>query len=160
MQGLRPESVLEVGCNVGGNLMWIAPEVGAENCHGIDINEKALAILAETIPGVHEPLAAARELPFEDAVDRLRVHPRRVDPPAGRALGDDDEMVRVAKRWVLCGEYFGEQTTEVAYRGHEGALLPRLRRSLRRARSATRAPGLLGRDEGWDDITWWLFERI
>src|SRR5918999_831584 len=51
-------SVLEIGCNIGGNLRWIAEIVGAENVAGVDVNEKALEILRERVPGVDARLAA------------------------------------------------------------------------------------------------------
>ena len=72
------------------------------------------------------------------------------------------EMVRTSARWVLCGEYYGESTEEVPYRGNEGALF---RRDFGGAFAelfpelTLHSTGFLGRDEGWDDITWWLFER-
>ena len=55
------------------------------------------------------------------------------------------------------------ETVEVAYRGQEGALFKRdygrlFLELVPRARScATRASS--GRDEGWDDVTWWLLEK-
>ena len=72
------------------------------------------------------------------------------------------EMVRTSRQYVLCGEYHASETIEVGYRGHEGALFKRdygrlfLDRYpiLRLVRS-----GFLGKDEGWDNITWWLFEK-
>lgn len=72
-----------------------------------------------------------------------------------------NEMVRCSRRWVLCGEYFGETTQEVPYRGETKALFRRnygqlfidLFPGLRLTEQ-----GFLGRDEGWDDVTWWLFE--
>ena len=59
-------SALEVGCNVGGNLRWLAELLGPENVAGVDVNEQALEILRERCPGVDVRLAPARELPFED----------------------------------------------------------------------------------------------
>ena len=35
--------VLEVGCNRGANLAWIAPHVPPRQIYGIDVNENALA---------------------------------------------------------------------------------------------------------------------
>src|SRR5262245_10212617 len=117
MQELRPGSVLEVGCNVGGNLQWIAPEIGAENCHGIDVNEKALAILAERVPGAQGRIASAKSLPYENAsIDFVFTQGVLIHQPEESLGAVMDEMVRVSARWVLCGEYFETETTEVAYR--------------------------------------------
>ena len=72
------------------------------------------------------------------------------------------EIVRCSRRYVLCGEYYSAEPTEVPYRGETGALFKRdfgasTSSSFRSWRSCEQ--GFLGRDEGWDDVTWWLFER-
>src|SRR5688572_27203597 len=58
-------SAVEIGCNVGGNLRWIAEQVGGENVAGIDINAAALEIIREVIPGIDARHGAARELPWD-----------------------------------------------------------------------------------------------
>jgi pseudaminic acid biosynthesis-associated methylase len=162
---LAPASVLEVGCNVGGNLQWIAAEIGASRCYGVDVNEKALEILQERLPGVHATRVAAREMPYPDrSIDLVFTQGVLIHQPEESLGAVMDEMVRVARRFVLCGEYFDRDTTEVPYRGHAGALFrrdygrlfaERFPDSLRLVRQ-----GFLGRDDGWDDVTWWLFERV
>jgi spore coat polysaccharide biosynthesis protein SpsF len=72
------------------------------------------------------------------------------------------EMVRTSARWVLMGEYFAADTTEVPYRGHDGALFKRDYGAIFVELFPEWMPagtGFLSRDEGWDDVTWWLFER-
>ena len=43
-------SALEVGCNIGGNLRWLAEFLGPGSVAGIDVNERALTRLREAIP--------------------------------------------------------------------------------------------------------------
>jgi spore coat polysaccharide biosynthesis protein SpsF len=72
------------------------------------------------------------------------------------------EIVRVARRYILCGEYFAEQRTEVPYRGQQGALVKRdfgalyldLFPELKLLEQS-----LLSRDQGWDNVTCWVFEK-
>jgi hypothetical protein len=72
------------------------------------------------------------------------------------------EIVRCSNKYVLCGEYFADEVTEVPYRGETGALFKRdygayyleLFPNLRLVKE-----GFLGKEHGWDDVTWWLFER-
>jgi pseudaminic acid biosynthesis-associated methylase len=158
-------SALEVGCNVGGNLEHVARIVGAERCAAVDVNEAALAIACERIPGADLRLAPADALPFADASFELAftmtvlIHlPATVLP---RAMA---EIVRCSSRYVLCGEYHADEPTEVHYRGHDGALFKRdwgaLYQELHPGlRLLDR--GFLPRDEkdAWDDVTWWLFEQ-
>src|SRR5262245_39451665 len=64
---LAPASVLEVGCNVGGNLQWIAGAVPPEQVHGIDVNQKAVELLHKRLPGVRAIESSARDLPYESS---------------------------------------------------------------------------------------------
>lgn len=156
-------SALEVGCNVGGNLEWLAPLLDPGRTVGVDINQKAIATLHQRLPGVSALWSPGRELPFRDRnfdlVFTMGVLIHQPDATLPLVMG---EMVRCSSRYVLCGEYFGEETTEVPYRGHAGALFRRDYGRLFRElfpQLTQVDTGFLSRDEGWDDITWWLFER-
>ena len=72
------------------------------------------------------------------------------------------EAVRCSRKYVLALEYFSDKREEVPYRGHAGALMKRDYGGL----YAKTFPelslvdkGYLGKDTGWDDITWWLFQK-
>jgi len=163
MGELRPQRVLEVGANVGGNLQWIAEHVDPTGVYAVDVNRKALQLLHERVPGISSAWSPGRELPFRDRwfdlVFTMGVLIHQPDSTLPLVMA---EMVRCSRRWVLCGEYFAPSTEEVAYRGHEGALFRRdygrlfreLFPELRPARE-----GRLTKEEGWDDVTWWLFEK-
>jgi pseudaminic acid biosynthesis-associated methylase len=156
-------TVLEVGCNVGANLRWLAPLLGPEHLYGVDINLAALDEIRRRLPGINTIVSPARELPFRDPLFDLvftagvLIHQPTATLP--RVMG---EIVRTAGRYVLAVEYFAAEAEEVPYRGQEGALF---RRDYGRL-YAEGFPelrlvdeGRLGRDAGWDDVTWWLFER-
>lgn len=155
--------VLEVGCNVGGNLQWIAGLVEPGGVVGVDVNEKALARMRQRLPKVGSMSVPARALPFRDGwFDLVFTMGVLIHQPESTLPLVMSEMVRVSSRWVLCGEYFAPETEEVSYRGHEGALF---RRDYG-ARFVELFPelrlhdgGFLGKDDGWDDVTWWLFEK-
>jgi spore coat polysaccharide biosynthesis protein SpsF len=158
-----PSRVLEVGCNVGGNLRFIAPELEPGHAYGIDINRKALTKIHEFVPDVNALLESARDLPFRDgwfdlvfSMGVLIHQPEESLPEVIR------EMARVSSKYLLAGEYFAAETTEVPYRGHEGALFRRdYEAEFRKAVPGltTVETGHLTADEGFDDITWWLFEK-
>jgi pseudaminic acid biosynthesis-associated methylase len=161
---LGPKTALEVGCNVGANLRWLAELIGPDNVAGIDINERALEILRDHIPGIDVRRAAARALPFPDASFDLvftmgvLIHqsPQELDHVMA-------EIVRCSSRYVLCGEYYAEELTEVPYRGQDGALFKldfgaRYSDLFPELRLVDR--GFLPRVEGvWDDVTCWIFEK-
>jgi len=156
-------SILEVGCNIGGNLQWIAPHLPLGATHGIDVNHKALRHLHERLPGVNAIFSRGRDLPFRDRwfdlVFTVGVLIHQPDATLPRVMG---EIVRCSGRYVLCAEYFAEEPVEVPYRGQEGALFKRDYGALYREQFPELrlvSEGFLGQDDGWDDVTWWLFER-
>jgi pseudaminic acid biosynthesis-associated methylase len=160
---IQVRTVLEVGCNVGANLRWLAPLLGPEHLYGVDINLAALDEIRRRLPGINTIVSPARELPFRDRwfdlvfTAGVLIHQPTATLP--RVMG---EVVRTARRYVLAIEYFAAEAEEVPYRGQEGALF---RRDYGRL-YAEGFPelrlvdeGRLRRDEGWDDVTWWLFAR-
>lgn len=163
IEKVSPSRVLEVGCNVGGNLRWIAPSLAAGATAGIDVNLKALSALRTEFPEVNAILGSARELPFKDGwFDLVFTMGVLIHQPEDSVLDVMSEMARCSSRYVLCGEYFAAETTEVAYRGVAGALFKRdygkafveVDPSLTLIET-----GHLTAAEGFDDITWWLFEK-
>ena len=68
------------------------------------------------------------------------------------------------RSYVFCGEYYDTDTVEVHYRGDEGALFRRdygaLFDELFPTELALVRQGYLSPEQGWDRVTWWLFERV
>jgi pseudaminic acid biosynthesis-associated methylase len=152
---------LEVGCNTGQNLRWLVDSV--PEVYGVDVNEKALAELEQELPTAKAIRAPARDLPFPDrSFDLVFTMGVLIHQPPDGLPEVMSEIVRCSSRYVLCGEYYADEPTEVPYRGERGALfkrdfgglylelLPEL--ELRRR-------GFLSREDGWDDVTWWLLEK-
>lgn len=160
---LSPRRVLEVGCNVGGNLRWLHDVMESGSVYGIDVNRAAIEQLRRDLPTVNSLWGPARELPFRDRwfdlVLTMGVLIHQPDSTLPRVMA---EMVRCSGRYVFCGEYFSSEPSEVGYRGQDGALFRRdygglFREMFPELRQVD--TGFLSRDEGWDDVTWWLFER-
>ena len=155
--------VLEIGCNVGGNLEWIAKAVPPREVYGIDISETALSKLRTKLPTINALWSPARQLPFRDMwfdlvfTAGVLIHQPDATLPVVMA-----EAVRCSRRYVLALEYFAEERQEVHYRGNEGALFKRDYGRLYMESFPELAlveRGFLGKSEGWDDVTYWLFEK-
>jgi ubiquinone/menaquinone biosynthesis C-methylase UbiE len=164
MDELDPDTVLEVGCGVGANLQWITQRVDANRVTGADINAKALRLLDRRVPGVRGVNAPARELPLADrSVEFVLSMGLLMHQPRETLDKVMSEMVRVSRRYVFCGEYCETETVEDAYCGEERALFRRdyaaLLLDLFPYDLALIRQGRLRPDEGWDVVTWWLFER-
>jgi pseudaminic acid biosynthesis-associated methylase len=161
----REAPVLEVGPNVGMNLEALT-RVADVQLFGADLNDRALATLRAT-PGLagraRVVAAEGRRLPFRDASMDLvftcgvliHVHPEDLLDTCG-------EIVRVARRYVLCAEYFSPRPETIEYRGRTDLLFKRDFGGF----YLDHWPGLRVVDYGFvwkrvefDDLTWWLFER-
>lgn len=157
-------SVLEVGCNIGANIQWIAQKLPRKNIFGVDINEKSLQIARTHNEHTNILWGQARDLPFRDNwfdltfTTGVLIHqPLEILPVVMR------EVFRCSKRYILCGEYYADQLTEIHYRGQAGALFKQnygelylgLFPELKLIKK-----GFLPKEEGgWDDVTYWIFEK-
>jgi spore coat polysaccharide biosynthesis protein SpsF len=165
ISGIEVERTLEVGCNLGANVRWLATLLPPHQVFGIDVNNTALAKLRSELPTVNAVWSPARSLPFRDRYfDLVYTIGVLIHQPQETLLDVMSEIVRCSKRYVLAGEYYAEQLTEVPYHGNKGALFkldfgglylktfPELKLVNK---------GFLPRSDhaDWDDITWWLMEK-
>ncbi len=154
------ESVLEVGCNMGGNLRWIAEDPNRRTA-GVDVNPKAIQEMQASLPGVEGVISSARSLPFPSKTfDLVFTAGVLIHQPESALSEVVTEMFRCSKRYVLCLEYYSAETVEVQYRGLSGALYKRdyggAIQSLFPS-SEILEEGHLDASAGWDEITYWLF---
>jgi spore coat polysaccharide biosynthesis protein SpsF len=163
--GAPPRSILEVGANVGNNLRALRQLSGAE-FFALEPNAKARQKLVDdgVVPAanVRDGFAAAIDLP-DGAVDLaftsgvlIHIHPDDL-------LASCREIHRVAKRYVVCIEYFADKPEEIAYRGHAERLFKRDFGGFWLDSFADLRVVNYGfawkRLTGLDNLTWWVFEK-
>ena len=113
MARVAVRTVLEVGCNVGGNLRWLAPVLGSEHVYGVDVHAGALEEVRRRLPGINAIASPARELPFRDRwFDLVFTAGVLIHQPAATLPRVMGEVVRTARRYVLAIEYFAAETEE------------------------------------------------
>lgn len=155
--------ILEVGCNLGGNLRWLASHLSPQNLYGVDINLKAIQELHRELPHVNAFYSQARELPFRDRwFDLVFTMGVLIHQPPETLPIVMAEIVRCANRYVLCGEYFSSEPETVTYRGEIDALFKRDFGSFYQELFPDlilRKKGFLSKADGWDDVTYWIFEK-
>ncbi|WP_339748836.1 pseudaminic acid biosynthesis-associated methylase [uncultured Maricaulis sp.] len=127
MAGAEPETILEVGCNIGLNLRSLDRLTGAE-LHGIEPNDKARESLLrdQVLRAENLHKATAQKIPYGDAsIDLvftsgvlIHIHPDHLEAAA-------DEMHRVSRRWLLVSEYFSSKPENIPYRGRDDLLFKR-----------------------------------
>ena len=163
--GAEPESILEVGCNIGLNLRSISRLCGAA-LHAVEPNAKARERLLHdrVIPAANLHDATGQNLPFADgSIDMvfssgvlIHVHPDDLGAVA-------DEMHRVSGRWLLIAEYFSAQPESIPYRGRDDLLFKRDFGGFFLDRfndlEVVDDGFLWQRTSGIDDLTWVLFRK-
>lgn len=161
----RPASILEVGANIGNNLRVLGLLTEAQ-MWAVEPSDTARARLVAdgVVPAERALDGAAEKLPLGDgAVDLaltcgvlIHVHPDRLEAACR-------EIHRVARRYIVCAEYFSVHPEAIDYRGHQGYLFKRDFGGL----WLDLFPDLetLGYGFSWkrltgnDNLTWWLFRK-
>jgi len=155
-------NALEIGCNVGDNLLALSELIGAGALAGVDVNEGALATARAGLPEADLRHVAARELPFRDhSFELVFTAMVLIHQPDETLESVMEEIVRCSSRYVLSIEYEASEYVDVPYRGQERALFKRPYGALYAATFPQLQPvarGFLGQAEGWDDVTWSLLE--
>jgi len=157
-----PDRALEVGCNVGWNLVYLE-RLGVRELYGIEPQPSAVERARHRRPGFNVLHGTAFELPFRDRFFDLVFTSGVLIHIAPESLGGAlDEIARVSKRWIAAIEYDHPNEQEIPYRGHTGALWKRDHG----AAWLTRHPDLrevrrleLGPEQGYDNCTAHLFEK-
>jgi pseudaminic acid biosynthesis-associated methylase len=163
LDGLDLESVLEIGCNRGHNLVAIDAVAPDAQLAGIEPNPYALDLARAALPTATLIEGRADTLPYGDrAFDLVFTAGVLIHVPPQSLDGVLREIVRVSRRYVLAVEYFAEAEEVVRYRDHDDLLWKRdfpaayaqVAGDLRLVRS-----GFWGPEDGFDDASWWLLER-
>ena len=163
LAGLPIATVLEVGCGQGGNLAPLVRVLPPRQVWGVDVNEVALERARRNAPGSNPVYGLAGDLPFRDgAFDLVFTTGVLIHQPDDALPAVMDEIVRTSGRFILCGEYHADETVEVPYRGYRGALFKRdygRRYADRFPSLRLRSSGFLGPDDGFDRLTYQVFEK-
>jgi len=157
------ESILEVGANVGANLEAISQFSTAE-LFATEPNELARQELIGKDICVQVTNDPANDLrPGEGAFDLVFTSGVLIHIPPDQLAASMREIHRVARRWIICAEYFSPSEEMIPYRGHDNALWRRDYGSLYldmfpdlRCTSCVFA---WKRMTGLDNLTFWVFEK-
>jgi len=134
LSGTAPRRVLEVGCNVGWNLVYL-DRLGIPELYGIEPQADAVARARTRRADLNVLVGTAFDLPFRDRFCDLVFTSGVLIHIAPESLGAAlDEMYRVSRRWIAAIEYDDPVEQEISYRGHADVLWKRDHREAWRAR--------------------------
>ena len=118
----RSASILEVGCNLGNQLLLLS-KMGFENLSGVELNPKIAERARLRVPQATIGEGSALSLPFDDAsfdlvfTSGVLIHIAPHNLPVAMA-----EIHRCARNWIWGFEYHASEITEIPYRGRSGLL--------------------------------------
>jgi len=118
----RSASFLEVGCNVGNQLLLLQAQ-GYTQLTGIELQSYALAGARSRLKNVALQQGSALALPFEDQTfdvvftSGVLIHIAPDDLPQAMS-----EIHRCARHYIWGAEYFSPELTAVNYRGNDDLL--------------------------------------
>lgn len=108
---LRCQSVLEVGCNIGNDLMLFTDTI---DVHGIDLNDNAIKKAKEKHPSFKFQKSSVIEIPYPDAsMDFVFTH------NVLNYVSDDEmpqavkELFRVSNKYIINCESFEENESSI-----------------------------------------------
>lgn len=164
-EGAPARQILEVGANIGLNLRALRRLTTAE-LHAVEPNAGARAVLerdAVLAPDrIYDRVAGDIGLP-DRSIDLVFTSGVLIHIHPDHLLAACREMHRIARRYVVCVEYFADQPQEVPYRGQTEALFKRDFGGF----WMDNFPDLRVLDYGFawkrvtglDNLTWWVFEK-
>jgi pseudaminic acid biosynthesis-associated methylase len=164
-------SVLELGCNVGLNLLALSQLLPQASLRGVDVNNSALEKLRERCSTITPPpdIQATRDsilsYTSDNVFDLVFTKGVLIHIAPEKLPRVYETIYRHSTRYILVAEYYSPKPVEVTYRGHSGKLFKRdFAGELLDAYH-----GLTLRDYGFryhrdptfpqDDITWFLLEK-
>lgn len=154
IKGLELESVLEVGCGSGHNLVTLS-WLGNYRLVGIDPQE--YAVRQAKAHNVEAVLGDCFHIPFKDKVFDLvftcgvLMHVSLEDLAQAA-----QELWRVCRKYVLVIEYFSRQEESIHYHGFDDLLF---KRDYSKLLPNCIEQGFLGKEDGFDNCNWWLFSK-
>lgn len=165
VQGDRPRSILEVGANIGINLLALRGLIDAE-LYAVEPNATAREQLAEegVLPSknILDGLASSIALP-DGSIDLVFTRGVLIHIHPDDLLASCREMHRVARRYLVSIEYFSANPEELTYRNQSNALFKRDFGAFWLDNFADLRVLDYGfawqRLTGLDNLTWWMFEK-
>lgn len=161
----QPKSILEVGANIGNNIAALKQLTQAE-LFALEPNDKARLHLVENgiLPPDRVVSGTAQSIPLSDAsIDMVFTSGVLIHIAPENLIDACREIHRVARRYIVCAEYFSPQPEAKVYRGHDGLLFKNDFGSVYLDNFSDIE--LVGhgffwrRTTGLDDLTWWAFAK-
>ncbi|MCE9955448.1 pseudaminic acid biosynthesis-associated methylase [Aeromonas rivipollensis] len=119
------QRVLELGSNIGLNLIALRQLLPEAQLSAVEINEKAASQLQLNLPEIDLHLNSILEFQPNATWDLVFIKGVLIHINPDKLPMVYELMYRASSRYLLVAEYYNPTPTEVTYRGHEGKLFKR-----------------------------------
>lgn len=161
----RVSSVLELGSNIGLNLLALQSLLPTAELSAVEINEKAAAVLTQQLPSVQLHVESILNFQTSEQFDLVFTKGVLIHINPEKLPDVYELMFQCSQRYILVAEYYNPTPMQVSYRGHSERLF---RRDFA-GEIMDRFPSVRLVDYGFqykrdpsfpmDDITWFLLEK-
>ena len=159
------QSVLELGSNIGLNLIALKQLLPKSELSAVEINEKAASELKDNLPEIDLHITSILEFQANKTWDLVFTKGVLIHINPDKLPIVYELMYQSSSRYVLVSEYYNPIPTEVVYRGHTSKLFKRDFAG----ELLEKFPNLYLIDYGFvyhrdpnfpqDDMTWFLMEK-
>lgn len=119
------QGVLELGSNIGLNLMAIRQLLPTAKLSAVEINKKAVTELKTNVPNVDVHLNSILEFQPAGSWDLVFTKGVLIHINPDKLPVVYDLLYRASSRYVLVCEYYNPSPVEISYRGHSSKLFKR-----------------------------------
>jgi spore coat polysaccharide biosynthesis protein SpsF len=119
------QNVLELGSNIGLNLMAIRQLLPTAKLSAVEINKKAVTELQTNVPNVDVHLNSILEFQPTESWDLVFTKGVLIHINPDKLPVVYDLMYWASSRYVLVCEYYNPSPVEISYRGHSSKLFKR-----------------------------------
>lgn len=164
-----PKSILECGANVGRNIDFLNSEFNDSNISAIEISSDACSILSKKFPNLNLFNGSILDSKFvPNSFDLVFTMGVLIHINPDELLKNLDVIQSYTNKYLVIGEYFNRTPTKLPYQGQEDKLFKRdfgklILENFKDDFKLVDYGFLWGHiydSAGFDDITWWVFERI
>jgi pseudaminic acid biosynthesis-associated methylase len=117
--------VLELGSNIGLNLMALRNILPTAKLSAVEINEKAAAELKSNLPDVDLHVSSILSFQPKEPWDLVFTKGVLIHINPDKLPIVYELMYRASSRYLLVSEYYNPEPTEITYRGHADKLFKR-----------------------------------
>lgn len=121
----RVKEALELGSNIGLNLMALRQLLPTAKLSAVELNEKAASELKSNIPDLDLYVRSILDFQPSSTWDLVFTKGVLIHINPDKLTDVYELMYRASSRYILVSEYYNPKPTEVTYRGHTSKLFKR-----------------------------------